>query len=211
WEGRDVEVIHPSIGWMQVEEFDPAEWKPNWPNEAFRNLTSRDGYWAAKLVGAFTDEQIRAAVGAVRLRDSSVADTLVDILAYRRDRIVEHWYGEVTPIEEVEIVPMAEGLEVRFTDAGIEAGVWDGTETRYRFQFEDPARGIVSRGSRAAVARRSGQRLLIPFDAATRGEPDEDALSTLRVTAERPGATGRPSTLFLAWRAGRYRIVGLEH
>jgi hypothetical protein len=132
WENMEWEVIDPTIGWLEVESFEPAAWKPNWPNRAFQLATDRDGYWGAKLVGSFSDDQIRAAVEAGRLPTRHAADTLASILMVRRDLVVEHWYGKVSPLENFEVDDYAPDPEtrleepafgVRFADLGIREGL----------------------------------------------------------------------------------------
>ncbi|NNK47302.1 MAG: hypothetical protein HKP01_00355 [Gemmatimonadetes bacterium] len=220
WESEPFAVIDPSIGWMQVETFDPAGWKANWPNEAFVNRTARDGYWGSKLVGSFTDDQIRAAVGAGELPSELAADTLADILRYRRDRIVEHWYGLVTPIENVEIVGIGAatgGFTLVFDDYGIRDGAWTADEVSYRWKFEHEALGRRQEGvSDARVGAR--QSLVIGLSAlqdASLGRAESTSgPATLAITAMGPGdRRGRSATVYLHWdaEAARYRVVGLEH
>lgn len=213
WEGREGEVIHPTIGWMQMEDFDPATWKANWPNEAFRNVLPRDGYWGAKLVAAFTDAHIAAAVDAGELPDRFAADTLADMLAFRRDRIVRHWYSRVTPIEAPAVRSERGRLEVEFTDLAIASGLWEDDVTRYEARLRHPARGIDARAGRVAAPGRTVQRLELdlPAGAGTGPLAGDDAIARLEITARRPGARGRAATLFLRWEDGDYRVVGLEH
>ncbi len=223
WEDRPYEVIDPSIGWMPVEDFDPGTWKANWPNKAFASVTPRDGYWGAKLVGSFTDEQLQAAVRAGRLPTQEAADTLATMLSVRRDRTVAHWYARVTPIEEVVArrvtgtAPESEALEIRFRDLGLEAGVWGPDETVYRYRFQHAHRGLDQRGVRRLSATANEPMLLIPLagarpvEATSPSEPER--LATLEIQAERPGANGRAAVVFLRWDGVEegYRVTGLEH
>ena len=238
WEGEEAEVIHPSVGWMRVESFRPTRWTPNWPNEAYRQMTARDAYWGAKLVGAFSDRHVRAAVEAGRLPDAAAEDTLVDILIHRRDRILEHWYGRVTPLEEPRVEPgaagrvesaapdgagagagppdAASGFTLTFRDLGLEAGAWSPGETRYRWRFAHPARGLEAEGTSGArggarervevrLPRGGGRALEVPGP--------REALATLRLAALRPGADGRAAVVHLRWRGpgAGYVAAGLEH
>ncbi len=222
WETSARRLIHPSIGWLPVEGYRPGGWKPRLPNAAFSRITPRDGYWGAKLVAAFTDAQIRAAVVEGRLSDAFAADTLAKILAFRRDRTVAYWYSQVTPIENAHVGrdrPSETGLVVSFDDLGIRDRVWNAAVTAYRWEFEHRALGIHWRGEAAAIA--SARQTVV---VASGGEPvtppprpgglsREEAIATLNVMALRDGATGRPARIYLAWDAdGRtYEVVGLEH
>ncbi len=118
----------PEIGYFDSDTFSPAAWKPQIRNSAFANLTDRDGYWAAKIVSAFTDELIRAAVATGRYRDPAAADSVVHILGRRRDEIARHWFERCAPLDF--FVPADSGIA--FSDLGVERGLWSAGDTRYR-------------------------------------------------------------------------------
>jgi hypothetical protein len=229
WEDREWEVIDPTIGWLEGETFDPGGWKPNWPNRAFQRVTDRDGYWGAKLVGSFTDDQIRAAVEVGRLPSRWAADTLADILIARRDRVVDHWYGKVSPLEDFEVLVnsgdssgSAPGLEIGFADLGITAGLWEAGGVGYRWELEHRALDRAWSGWSDARPARSGQRILL---AAGRREPggapqdsspdDRKNMARLTVSVENriDGSRQPPATVWLEWVASSdsYRVAGLEH
>jgi hypothetical protein len=42
------------VGIFSAEVFEPDGWKPDLPHSGMANLTRRDGYWAAKVISAFT-------------------------------------------------------------------------------------------------------------------------------------------------------------
>jgi len=222
WEREPRQVIDPSIGWMQVETFDPATWKANWPNAAFVNMTVRDAYWGAKLVGSFTDEQIRAAVEAGELPSEFAADTLADILIYRRDRIVEYWYARVSPVENPEIAAAGQnraGFTLGFDDYGIRDGAWTAAGITYEWKLRHDALGRRWEGSATAeTGFRQYLEIAPPTDesgaAPKRRLSEEEKLARLEVTVSGRGdMRGRPATVFLAWEPerGKYSVVGLEH
>ncbi len=79
------------VGFIDSETFDPAAWRPYLQNPAFDMRTDRDIRWGARIVGAFTNEQIRAAVEQGRYSDPRATEYLVRILEERRDKIVRRW------------------------------------------------------------------------------------------------------------------------
>ena len=220
WERESYGVIAPSIGWMQVETFDPAGWKANWPNEAFVNMTVRDGYWGAKLVGSFTDAQVRAAVRAGQLPNQFAADTLAAMLNYRRDRIVEYWYGRVSPIEVPEVSEESgpgSGFTLTFEDYGIRDDAWASNGTSYAWSLRHPELGRKWEGS---VVAADGHRQVLsigPGAGATPADPKTSAdgsLALLEITVSGPNReSGRSAIVYLQWDGGSqtYRVVGLEH
>lgn len=217
WEGRSWETIHPSLGALPDEDFEPGAWTPNWPTWAWREMTPADGYWGAKLVASFTDRQIRAAIASGSLAPPQ-ADTLADILAVRRDRVVEHWYGKVTPIEEPAVEAAGDGSALRLTfhDLGLEDGPWIAPESGYRWRFRHPALDREARGTSDA-ATGDPQALDVPIDETVGIDPgelsEEERLARLRVTAHRGPRAGRPAVVFLRWEGPEagYRVVGLRH
>lgn len=215
WEDAEWSPIHPTVGWLRGEAFEPDRWKPNWPNQAFSNLTARDGYWGAKLVGSFSDEQIRAAVDAGELPDAWAADTLATILTTRRDAIVEHWYGKVSPVENPQ-VKESDGtvVTVVFDDLGVRDGPWTSDRTRYEWSFEDPVVGIRREGPEL-IGLKQDQVLVIVEDvdrlARHSGEEDGHATLDVRIVREGSGVEPRPARVYLRWSGDRYEVAGLEH
>jgi hypothetical protein len=215
WESVDWAPIHSTIGWLPAEDFNPAEWKANWPNKAFNSMTDRDGYWGAKLVGSFDVEQIQAAVAAGSLPDAWAADTLATILLTRRDKIVEYWYARVSPVETLAlgISPTGEA-SLLFEDFGIRDRAWTAEQTSYRWSFEDPATGARQSGSLGATGPGAGQRLLIPELAGQPGRSaqTDDNYATVDILVERDGhAANRSAIAYLRWTGTTYKIVGLMH
>jgi hypothetical protein len=79
------------VGFFESEVFDPGAWRPYLPNPAFDQRTERDVKWGARIVAAFTDAHIRAAVEQGRYSDPRASEYLVRILEERRDKIVRRW------------------------------------------------------------------------------------------------------------------------
>lgn len=214
WEGVEWEPIHPTVGWLRGEEFEPWRWKPNWPNKAFSRATDADAYWGAKLVGGFGDEHIRAAVAAGELPDPWAADTLATILSTRRDAIVRHWYGKVSPAENPRVTDSDGLLAVAFDDIGLRDGPWTPDRSRYGWRFDDPALGIRREGE-APIGRRGHEVLVIVEGVAgsARGRDASSDLATLdiRIVREGSGVEPRPARIYLRWSGNGYEIVGLEH
>lgn len=217
WEERSWETIHPSLGALPAENFDPGAWTPNWPTWAWREMTPADAYWGAKLVASFTDRQIRAAIASGSLEPPQ-ADTLADILAVRRDRVVEHWYGKVTPVEEPSVEAGGEDgtLRLTFRDLGLEDGPWtaEGTTYRWRFRHEALEREAGGTAQASAGARQALDVPLGPSAGIDPGElSDDEQLARLELTARRGSAAGRPAVVFLRWEgpAEGYRAVALRH
>ena len=68
-------------------------------NNQFRD----DEFWGAKLVTAFTDEDIRAIVSMGQLSDKKAEDWLVECLIKRRDKVGQVYFSKVLPLDKFAI------------------------------------------------------------------------------------------------------------
>jgi len=118
----------PEVGYFESREFQPMEWKPLQPNVAFADLNRRDGYWAAKIVSAFTDEHLRAAVSTGGYRNPAAAAYVTRTLAERRDKIARYWFDRMPPLDFF----VVRGDAVGFRDLGAERGLYPGAAASYR-------------------------------------------------------------------------------
>ena len=118
----------PEVGYFTAEDWDPLKWKPQNPNDAFADMTDRDGYWAAKIVSAFTDEQIEAILREARYQDPGSIPYLKNVLVKRRDIIARTFFDRIPPLDFFRM----DGGSLVFDDLGAERGIYPGTNPRYR-------------------------------------------------------------------------------
>lgn len=116
------------VGYFENDLFDPLESKPLVPNPAFANLSDPDGYWAAKIISAFSDEHLRAIVAAGGYRDPKAAEYIARVLGQRRDKIARHWFDRLAPLDFFTV----DGTTVRWHDLGAERSVYPGSMAKYR-------------------------------------------------------------------------------
>jgi hypothetical protein len=91
---------YPSIGNFEATDFEPENWKPEYPNPAFLNMNDQDAYWAAKIVMAFTEEDIRAIVRTGQLSDPEAEDYLAETLIARQRKVGRTWLTRVSSFDE---------------------------------------------------------------------------------------------------------------
>ncbi len=116
--------------------FDPLGWRPNYPNPAFLAIQPEDGYWAAKRVMQFSNEQILAIVEEGRFSNPAVSTYIAKVLEERRDKIGRAWYMKVLPLEDFAI----ESDHLKFADIGPQAGLPARHVDHYDwFQFDNSA------------------------------------------------------------------------
>ena len=120
WILVDYPETAPSVGRFEAEFFDPAKWRPEYPNPAFDLMRPDDAFWAARLVGKFSDEALRAIVAKARYSDPAAADYITRTLITRRDKVLRTWLTGVNPVVDPQL--SAAGV-LTFDNAAVSAGV----------------------------------------------------------------------------------------
>ncbi|NQU05845.1 MAG: hypothetical protein HQ568_07115 [Calditrichaeota bacterium] len=137
WERVSDSVEYPCIGRINSEYFHPRKFKPVFPNPAYDNLTDNDGYWGAKLVMSFTDEQLAAVVAEAKYPDSEAAEYLLKTLIERRYITGRYWFNRVAPLDDFELITNENDMQVlRFSDLSIETGLEPQDKTTYRYMLK---------------------------------------------------------------------------
>ncbi|HOL72210.1 MAG TPA: hypothetical protein PKW45_12255 [Bryobacteraceae bacterium] len=174
WQGGSQKVLHPSVGHIDVENFDPGRWKPNYPIVAFENMTDADAVWATRIILSFTDEQIRAAVKSGRFSDPEAEETLTAILIERRDRIGRYWLKRVNPLANFAV---AGSNELRFENLEVKYGFAEPDQFVYRYTIRSAGdgaildRGELRRESIPLAAARAPGVYEIEIETAGNGKP----------------------------------------
>ncbi|MDD5084906.1 MAG: hypothetical protein PHE61_02540 [Candidatus Omnitrophica bacterium] len=137
WSEGPAPVEYKSVGYIDIEKFDPKKWRPLLFNFAFDDLTRADAFWATKLIMSFSDDDIRAAVKAGELSDPKAEDFLVSALAARRDKIGRAWFGDVSPLDRFRFEEDAAGYQLTFEDLALNYKLEDETGTAYRYRLEE--------------------------------------------------------------------------
>jgi hypothetical protein len=114
------------VGQFESETFDPQRWATIERLAPFENRLPDDGFWGAKQVAAFTDDDIRALVSTGEYSDPAAAEWIVRTLIARRDKIRRHYFASVLPLDAFRI----EDGRLAFDDLGGRYGL-TGTAPMY--------------------------------------------------------------------------------
>ena len=204
WQSVEMDTLsYPaSTGYYSIDNFDPADWRTNIVNPAFVNRTARDGYWAAKIVMAFSDEQLAAAVEAGEYSDPEAEAYLLEGLKGRRDATGRYWFGEVSPLD----APRIEDGSLVFDDLWVRHF---GGPTAYHWSLDwdapDPELEVDGRAAGPSI------ELPEPPSGVRTGADDAYArLEVWKVWANGDEAE-RPATIWLAPDDGFWRVVGVRY
>lgn len=111
-----------SVGAFPIDnsEWDPEEWKPRYPNSAFRSARLDDKFWAARRVQAFTDDMLNGVIRVGQFNDPQSEKLLSKFLIERRNAIVRRYLPAVNPIVDLQLSPSG---TLTFENATVDAAV----------------------------------------------------------------------------------------
>ena len=201
-------IRYPSIGYFRSDIFHPRKYKGIFPNPAFENMTDQDGYWGAKQVMSFTDEQIKAAVAEGQYSEPEAADFLLQKIIERREIVGRYWFDRVNPLDNFELRETSDGnQELRFVDLGVESGLESADDSEYRYDLR--------RKEKLVKESEPFKETYIPLPETSEIAVDEGNLWELRIHTRR-GSDGKwmkpvKAYLSLDKAARAFVLVGARH
>ncbi len=136
WE-KEPRMISPSTGYFESRLFNPGNYAFITPVPAFQRATNLDGFWGAKIVMSFTDEQIRAIVETGEYANKDDEEYIIKILIERRDKTGRHWYSKVNPLDNFRLSENSTNhYIIEFDDLAVKAGFETTPQTIYRYRLE---------------------------------------------------------------------------
>jgi hypothetical protein len=90
------------FNYFSARDFDPEQWRGEYPNPAFMRMTEQDGAWMARILASFTNELVTAAV-KVGQYDVASERYLIETLIQRRDAILKRYFSRVSPISRITV------------------------------------------------------------------------------------------------------------
>ena len=202
WEGREQPKLR-GIGLYSADNFDPGEWKPDFP--AYTPLLTADRFdkfWASKLMMRLSRDDIRTIVGAGKLTDPRASDYLLDTLVARQRATAAYWFARVNPLDGFAMT----GDDLSFDDLMLRYDLGPrAADTQYTITaFDTGGHAIATRQVVRPDAAGHARVPYVPLATA------RDAYTILRIETARPGFTG--TTFVHVARdpaTGAVRVIGI--
>ena len=123
WDGAGRETVSPAVGYFDNRELNPGRYKSQLPHFPFKDLGRADGFWAAKILMKFTDEEIGAIVSTGEFSKKEDEEYLTKTLIERRDVIARYWFAASCPLDEFELEEAGGGsYDIHFEDLRVRHG-----------------------------------------------------------------------------------------
>ena len=192
-------MAYSELGYFENETFRANKWVPTYPNPAFERCTGRDGYWGAKIVMSFSDEDIATCVAAGKYSRPEAADELTRLLIERRDMIGRYWFARVNPLDRFWVD--RNGLS--FEDLAVTGKLETADQTVYEYTFLNAKGQAVGKPQEM-----SGNKRQITIDLSL---AEQKYYGVQLRTKRRQGAWSLPTDVyFYVWAPGKYQIVSVE-
>ena len=199
---------YPSIGNFEAEFFQPEKWKPEYPNPAFDNMTDEDAFWAAKIVMAFNDDQVRAIVKTGQLSDPRAEAYLAETIIKRRDKVGNYWLNQVNPLDQLRV----DGDTLVFDNAAVRLLKGVAEADSYQVQWHKFDNRKEAQGPVGTKLTTTEKRVAIP-SAAFEGPADagtQYALAEITTQSARHPKWARPLRVYLRKNGPDVSVVGIE-
>jgi hypothetical protein len=222
YEFQPLVKFYPSIGYYTAKYFEPEDWVMVHPNPAYEYRTDRDGFWGAKRVMMFTEEEIRAIVATGQLTNPDAEEYLVQTLLARQAEIGRYWFGEVNPLDRFVLARLdyatggtngagvgttAAAFVLEFDDLAVTSELESADLSRYRW-------AVYHGEAQLTEGVSDTPSVPVPFlpDAARTSADEDDRVLRVELVTLREGQDpSDPTHVYLHFPPnGEARVVGIE-
>jgi hypothetical protein len=88
------------FGYYHYRDFQPDEWKNEYPNPAFSRATEHDNAWMTRILSRLDRADIEALVTLGEFTKPEHSAFLVEVLEQRLQRIVRRYFAELSPVAD---------------------------------------------------------------------------------------------------------------
>lgn len=198
WE-EPLPMKYPELGYFENDTFRALKWVPTYPNPAFERCTGRDGYWGAKILMSFSDEDIATCVSAGQYSNPDAAKELTRLLIERRDMIGTYWFGRVNPLDRFWI----DQSGLYFQDLAVSGKLELAENTTYEYTVID------ANGQKRGVPQTiTGKNRRVPIPESVKS----NQYFALQLRTKRGGKNwSLPTSVYCyVWESGKYQIVRVD-
>ena len=195
------------LGFYDAERFEAEGWRNGYPNPAFDRATERDRAWMARIIAAFTEDHLRAAIDSGQFSRELTRSELLRILLERRRRLLERYLIRLSPLTHPEVT----GTTLCLADIAITSGLRSPNARRYVARaWRDWPREERSTDERPIEITADGGRVCLDLPpAAGLGFPRYQVVDVVARTEGRERSGPARVHLYQIGLA-EYRVVGLE-
>jgi hypothetical protein len=119
------------LGYYQIDNFEPSEYRPGYPNPAWLRMSERDGAWMARIMARMTPAHVDSMLTAAKIRDKPLEAELRRVVMGRRQKVLSRYLGIVASLTDPEVVVKGGTAELCMEDLSVTAGVVPSAVRKY--------------------------------------------------------------------------------
>lgn len=208
WDDNRFGASKNVFGYFKVEGFEPADYRPGYPNPAMSRMTERDGAWMARIIARITPAHVRVLVDKGKIQSPFLKSELLRILLGRRKKILARYLSRVSPLTDPKIMVTGGGqAELCMEDLAVTAGVIDA-----RFRRHSARAWVGDELNPVPVANvRAPGPVCVQLPAAAGASEAAPQYVIVDVTAATGSESNVPARVHMYHLGGTdYRVVGLQ-
>ena len=98
WERARIGAGGESLGYYDLETFDPEGWRPGYPNPAFDAMEEEDAAWAARILARFEVRHLEGLLDQLHLEQPHVRRELSRVIRGRQRALLSRYLGALSPL-----------------------------------------------------------------------------------------------------------------
>lgn len=131
WDTNEFSTTGPVLGYYQIDNYDPQNYRPGYPNPAMLRMSERDGAWMARILARMTPAHIRAMIDAGQIQDKALEAELTRVILGRRQKTLSRYLGVVATLTAPEVVVTDGKAELCMDDLGTSSGIFPSMARKY--------------------------------------------------------------------------------
>ncbi len=123
WRDAELGPTGEVLGYYNVKDFEPDKFRTGYQNPAFIRASERDKAWMTRIIARITPESLTAALQRAQVRDPLVRSELTRIVFGRREKILQRWFRNLSPLTDPTLRQTDRGTDLCLEDLALMAGV----------------------------------------------------------------------------------------
>ena len=213
WRKNKLGAAGKTLGYFNVETFEPDKYHPGYPNPAFLRAREQDNAWMARIIANLSEDTIRAIVHEANLENQTVHDELVRILIGRRKRLLDRWFRKISPLTKPRVMVGAARADLCVQDLAVSSGLLPRSERVYRTSAWEVPGKRPKRVSIGPALARGPHEVCVTLPSAKGASVESPKYWVVDILAKRRATDkeARPARIHL-YQSGKteYKVVGLQ-
>lgn len=196
------------FAYFDIEELDPEDWEPGYPNPAMLARSERDVAWMARIMAHFTAEHLQAVIDSAHIDDELLETELLRLLEGRRHKLLARYLTRLSPLSKPELSAGDRGTELCLQDLAVTGRLFKQKQRIYASRAWMTTRLRETKMGEPRVA--DGDRVCVTLPRAAKASPATPAYLIVDVMAQTGSSSPAPARVHLYDLGGDYKVVGLE-